>query len=224
MNVLKDFAAKYGINLAGCVTLLDVLVKIAMEVLGVSEQEACRIAHKRLVKMKSASAFSNELLEIDDVATLFNEQDSKVLHEEQKKAHAMRAEKDAFKSDYRAFRARFNPPEPPPEPAGKGRGRGAGRGGRGGGPPVPPPLPAEIPQVRAKECCPPGGHIWIGHTVGTWNGHFEPYRRCSFSWTLYTEPVAMKKTLGTLRDEYLEFNALPDSSCPWPELLALARD
>lgn len=47
-----------------------------------------------------------------------------------------------------------------------------------------------IEQSVAKRFTPPGGYIWRGRRVGTWQAHFAPFARCSNSWAFYGERMA----------------------------------
>ena len=93
-----------------------------------------------------------------------------------------------------------------------------------GGPPPPAMPEGVIPQSRAKEFIPPGSHTWRGNVQRSWNCQLLPCRRCSFSWTAYTEPVALKLVIGKLWMHYLEKEALPDEECPYPDCLLWASE
>ena len=108
-------------------------------------------------------------------------------------------EREAFSVDYKRQRATHP----------KGGKKGAGKGL-----PRYPPLPSTIPQERARQFVPPGGHIWRGLQTSHWGGHLPPYSRCSARWKEYGEEEAMRVILRTLWRQWCEKEGKSIDACP----------
>lgn len=61
---------------------------------------------------------------------------------------------------------------------------------------------------------PQGGTFWRGNRVGSWDGHLEPFPRCSASWHLYGHRESPVMCLRDMWRKYLATQALDESSCP----------
>eukprot|EP00974_Lingulodinium_polyedra_P096797 9381462-Lingulodinium_polyedra.AAC.1 len=124
------------------------------------------------------------------------------------------ADRDEFTKDWQAAKRKVAPPPGAPVPA-KGSGekrRKAGSRARADPPRTVPP--GDISQADLRCLTPPGGHIWIGNQVGSWNSHQPPFSRFSASWHLHGS--SREAALAVLRDmwtKYLTHEAPPLSAC-----------
>ena len=80
-------------------------------------------------------------------------------------------------------------------------------------------LPTSMSQEQARECVPPGSHIWRGLVNGSWQGHLPPFARVYEAWNKTSEQEAMRRVIKALCEQYMAIDALPRSECPFTDSL-----
>ena len=147
-------------------------------------------------------------LDVEDAHQCFTYEDYENFSKAQESCKQGIAETKAYSAEWAAKRAAFMAKEAVDVGKGKGKAKAKAKAlGKGGGPPPPHRElpPGDLTQPELKALVPRGGHIWIGHSSGTWNGHFAPSPRVSFSWHVYGHRGAAILTLRSLWKSYYTF-------------------
>eukprot|EP00972_Heterocapsa_arctica_P033624 4948088-Heterocapsa_arctica.AAC.1 len=71
-----------------------------------------------------------------------------------------------------------------------------------------------IEQKDAKKLDPPGGFIWRGNKSGTWQGHYPPMPRRSYSWAVYGQRGAAMRVLQDMWSKWCNCHGVDKSEAP----------
>lgn len=210
--VIQDIARYFSIAIPEGQSMLDLLTTMASSLLGASEEETLRIAHRRVVMLNDDTLFSEELLKVDDAIQLLDSNDHEEFCREQKAAQRTVTERDEVSAEYhrRATELRVRAAKSKSKD-GKRRRVGDAPGAKF--PKVLPPI-STIPQAHAKLFIPPGSSIWRGLGRGEWWGHFAPYSRTRAAWSRYGEAGAMHEVIKRLWRQHNQFHGHPLEECP----------
>lgn len=84
-------------------------------------------------------------------------------------------------------------------------------------PPPPPgrlPIVTEISQKDASRFVPEGGYLWLSNSGGSWQAHFNGYKRISRSFAKYGQHESPRLCYVYLWEKFCEHHAIPTSECP----------
>ena len=186
-------------------------------VLQISDAETLKIVAIRLGHDRSSeNAFLDEILEIEEAVDCLDKAEEKQVRDEKAYAKSAKAMQYEFVSKYRAKSSSVRAAQVAAEAAAapkaraKGRARVAAVPGPGGEPPAPPrDLPAgDLLQADLKLFAPPGGFVWRANKQGSWQGHYPPFRRVSYSWHQHGHRFAGIKVLRHLWSNHLTVHNL----------------
>lgn len=153
------------------------------------------------------------MLDVEDAAQCLDSHDVRKVHDEQAAIKSTNQEVKQFRAEYVA-RRQAAASTSASSSSSRSRRVVAKTGPLARAYPKKLPPPAQIAHADAKKFVPQGGHIWRGLQSGTWEGHFEGYKRVSRSWSRYGEHQALHLVLKDMWERWHEFNGLPHSACP----------
>lgn len=197
----------------------DICYQLVKVVLEVDDKGVLEVMGKRIAQMDAHNTRCvDESLALDEGNCGIDKAEIQDMQE--KKKHTMQTIKEVaeFEGEYRKKYSFVFPRQPAPKPK-----RGAGRKGQGGkgGARVPEALPqCDLSQATLLPFCPDGGFVWKSRS-GSWQCHFPPFPRRSFSWTTYGDRQAALLCSRELWTAYNSVHGLPEENCPWPEIFAV---
>lgn len=180
-----------------------------------SDGETLAIVVKRLARLRGRYSWSEGVLGVDDAAQCLDSHDVRKVHDEQAAIKNTAQEAKQFRAEYVATRQAATASTSSSSTTNRGRARAAPKAAASSRA-YPKKLPGEsqIPHAEAKKYVPEGGHIRRGLQSGTWEGHFEGYKRVSRSWNRYGEHRALRLVLRDMWARWHEFHGIPESLCP----------
>lgn len=209
---LMNIARRTMVSVGQGGDLFDCLCALIREHAPSSEKDLVDALGKRLRYASNATSGGlDALLQTDEQLWVFDKQDHDDLKKELVETEAKRSAAEIFRQKYHELRLKLN--FDLATQAGKRKARAAG-GHKFAG-----ELPAgEFAQSVARRWAPPEASLWRSNGDSGWCGHYEPYKRTHFSGSLHTHRGALVLQLADLWSKYLEYNALPVTDCPYPEL------
>ena len=137
-----------------------------------SHQDLIDIMSKRMVEAVSHQNVTlDTFMHVEGANLLFYPEDRDNFVNEKKQYQKSMAERDKCTEAWQVDKKQTAPP-PEPVPARPRARRTRGGNRDDGGPPPSREIPDEdITQAQFKHRVLPGGHIWIGNQMGTWNSH-----------------------------------------------------
>lgn len=191
-NVLLQLATFLEVTIPGGASLLDVVWALSTHLLGGDEASTLTVCGRRLAVLERQELWSEELEQMDEAIEVLDQND-------RKKAKTLKSDLARCREETKEFKESFK------VKAQAVRASSTTRSvlGRRKPPTAPrlrvPPFPAQnITLEFARRFIPPGASIWVGRGEGTWQGHLEPFRRCSRSWRKYGEAGALREVLRYL--------------------------
>lgn len=161
MSSLVLVAAHLQIPLSPGDSLLDVLVTMVSHTLNLTTVEALTLVEKRLVVLENSTDFVSELMDIDEAAKVFTQEDEQRLKQEQSSAADRQAHAAEFARNFSERRSRAGGAAPK---------AGARGGSRRGAQPSRRSLPVvgqcRMTQSEAKQWLPGGAFLWKANTQG----------------------------------------------------------
>ena len=202
-TVVVDIATALWIHLPAGASLLECIIALIMGILKCTKTHAMVYAHKRLVRLKGASRFSNELLQCEEAMSLLDRDEFQDMVDRKKHANSNLDDTKNYGSDYAKHRQRC---------------RGAAAAAHGGGeaPKYPDRIPLAFSQPTVQRCAPPGAHTWKGNVRNEWWGHLKPCSRVVRKLSDFgnNETEAIRSVLQELWIQYNERETLPRTACP----------
>ena len=215
---LQSLADSLHIVVAKSDNLYATLLTLVQSGLGCDAITAHEHIAQRLPGMFAHCDFDEEVLDIDEAADLFAQQDVKLVREMKVQARAHQRSLDDFtekfiKGKESAMKLAA--------PKGRGRGRGRGRGAVAAAPKI--KMPKDIgvlPQSDLKAICPPGSYIWQSRGLA-WHTKVPPFGESSRSWAKWggTHGAACAAIREAWR-RFLVHKGKPVSECPVDGLFA----
>ena len=198
---VQRFATKAGVpEISATTNLCTTISKTAQHSLGKTQEEALDICKKRAGLMAPSAGVSEALLEADECIGMMDEED---------RADAVKQKHDTREKQYQAFMEDYVD-----EKRALAGGAAPKKRAKKQTPKYPDWPPSGITQSVASQLTPPGGSIWRGLGFGSWQCHFPPWPRKSFSWSLYGHDQACKLCLRHMWELYLKELGQTPAQCP----------
>lgn len=203
---INKLMAHLGYDMPAGRSLYETLCAAVAKVLGCNEERTHNIVHKRVVELKNAAAYTNELLHCDEAVQVMDRDDIKSFKAETAAAFETAKELKAFKGEYKAGRQRIRE-------ASKGQ---SSSGRRKASKNVVRQLPdlSTIPHHKVKNWAAPGANIWKNNTTGEWLGRLYPHKTAARSWRKHGEAEALRLVLRHTWAQYCDQEGLDCSECP----------
>lgn len=207
--------------------LFDVSFALMQSVLQTSDADTVELMSMKVAAMQvHHQPCVDELLALDEGVCGFDKSEIQEMKKKKEDTVNLIREVDSFTEAWRSKKRVVCPPAPVVPKAGKGGrgtagGRGRGRGGNAQAAARPTTFPkCDLDQVVLKPFCPAGGYLWKA-TGASWQCHFAPYPRHSFSWRVYGDRRAAMLALKQLWTDYNRHHGHALTSCPWPEVMSV---
>jgi hypothetical protein len=201
-SALTDLAVYRGIPLESGLSLFDTLFAMVKHELDLTDDETLDIVHTRLVSYTSDVSAVAAVMEIEGAIELFDHQDHQNIRDQQDDANNMVQERKMFRDSFKDKKTEM-------------RGKKKVVYKKVG------LLPSVIQQMEARKFLPPNASIWRDTRRGAWCCHTRPYTRISELWEKHgSDRAALVKILQRSWLQRLEYDAMPLSSCPIPNLFA----
>jgi len=196
---LNTSIGEFEVVLQGTMALLD------LDIVAALEKCACRVFH--LDGAQSDAAYC--LLDLDLECGQYAKTDVEELQKSQEKAQQQKERKKKFLKDWLSKKRTSMPAGHAAARRGEIRSRRY------------PPIPGTPSQADAKKLLPPSTslHIWKGTSSQSWQFHYRPFGRRSFSWLKYGS--CREALVAALREcwvLYAQVEGLKHSDCPIGDL------
>lgn len=224
LSALRTIASHLNIDVPREADLLEVLVAMTEQTLGIGEERALQLVGHRAVHADSADTCLGDLLEVGEAASVLVPDDEEVLRHEQEATRRSGAAKREFVELYKKHVQQRQARHSAASASGAGsRSRGAA--------PRPKPLPkalrprempgsaCTLPQAQMKLLMPPDSFLWKSTWSGSWCARVPPMKQVSRSWNRYGEEGAAKRVISLAWLHWCQLQGKPISDCPVKGLL-----
>lgn len=151
-SLLQDIASDQGIDIGQATNAFETVAALSSSILGCDQATATRVCHQRLLLLDQETAYSRDLLEIDEAIEVLDKNDHKTVKAEKTSAERAQCQRRDFAEAYKAAAARHLP-----------RPRAVAKRGAK----APPPMPDVIQQSEAKKFIPPAPRFGGGSLPAT---------------------------------------------------------
>lgn len=197
-------------------SMFDICFGLCKHITKASDDQVMDFLYRRVIEGSAKqSVVQDELLQMDEISDQLDKEMQDQYNEEKKDKKQREANRKEFEEGWRAKRAKV----PSKNKSSSGR-SSSSRQGSGGTAETKKQFPAEAPsslevlQRDIRHLTPDGGYIWRGNQSSTWNCHFEPHPRKSFSAKIWGEREAILRCLRSLWDSFNTKHGLAEQTCP----------
>ena len=214
-TTMKKLATHLGHDMDDNEDEFTVCSAVVKKVLSCTDKTVVKALEKRVVALDAQEPESfDALMQADQTIGMFDKEDEESLKKSKEKATAKHSNNREFIKQYHKAMVEHGMFAPASNAKAKAVPKAKAKAALR---PAPwPPLPPSFATLSQPQCarlCPPGGHLWLASSCGSWGCHYPPYKRKSFSWAMHTFDGAAKECLRLMWRYHLGDVALK-SRCP----------